>query len=132
MRILKSSTSHRNIGSRDYFPNCHPGHAGNRQPGHGRLWAAGSPGRCKAGGAHGQRGPAVQRLLRVQRGQQRNRWRPNRQAANRCYFISGWGGGKHPERARLGQIPSFLGTLVPGLPGNFSVSAEATFRQEGW
>jgi Flp pilus assembly protein TadG len=31
-----------------------------------------------------------------------------------------------------GQIPSFLGTLVPGLPGNFSVSAMATFRQEGW
>ncbi len=31
-----------------------------------------------------------------------------------------------------GMIPSFLGTLVPGLPGDFSVSAEATFRQEGW
>ena len=31
-----------------------------------------------------------------------------------------------------GSIPSFLGTLVPGLPGNFSVSAMATFRQEGW
>ncbi len=31
-----------------------------------------------------------------------------------------------------GSIPSFLGTLVPGLPGDFAVSAEATFRQEGW
>jgi hypothetical protein len=31
-----------------------------------------------------------------------------------------------------GTIPSFLGTLVPGLPGNFPVSAEATFRQVGW
>ncbi len=30
------------------------------------------------------------------------------------------------------QIPSFLGTLAPGLPGSFNVSAEATFRQEGW
>ncbi len=31
-----------------------------------------------------------------------------------------------------GTIPSFLGSLVPGLPGSFPVSAEATFRQEGW
>ena len=31
-----------------------------------------------------------------------------------------------------GQIPSFLGNLVPGLPGSFLVSAQATFRQEGW
>jgi hypothetical protein len=31
-----------------------------------------------------------------------------------------------------GKIPSFMGTLVPGLPGEFNVSAEATFRQEGW
>ena len=31
-----------------------------------------------------------------------------------------------------GQIPSFLGSLVPGLPASFAVSAEATFRQEGW
>ncbi len=31
-----------------------------------------------------------------------------------------------------GQIPNFMGSLVPGLPGSFSVSAEATFRQEGW
>ncbi len=31
-----------------------------------------------------------------------------------------------------GSIPSFLGTLVPGLPGSFPVSAAATFRQEGW
>jgi hypothetical protein len=31
-----------------------------------------------------------------------------------------------------GSIPSFLGRLAPGLPGSFSVSAEATFRQEGW
>jgi hypothetical protein len=30
-----------------------------------------------------------------------------------------------------GSIPSFLGSLVPGLPGSFDVSAEATFRQEG-
>ena len=31
-----------------------------------------------------------------------------------------------------GKIPNFMGTLVPGLPINFTVSAEATFRQEGW
>ncbi len=31
-----------------------------------------------------------------------------------------------------GSIPSFLGTMVPGLPGSFPVSAVATFRQEGW
>ena len=31
-----------------------------------------------------------------------------------------------------GSIPSFLGTLVPGLPSSFSVSAMAIFRQEGW
>ncbi len=31
-----------------------------------------------------------------------------------------------------GSIPSFLGTLVPGLPSDFLVTAEATFRQEGW
>jgi hypothetical protein len=31
-----------------------------------------------------------------------------------------------------GQIPNFMGAFVPGLPGNFTVSAEATFRQEGW
>ena len=31
-----------------------------------------------------------------------------------------------------GTIPSFLGNRVPGLPGSFPVSAEATFRQEGW
>ena len=31
-----------------------------------------------------------------------------------------------------GKIPSFMGTLAPGLPGEFVVSAEATFRQEGW
>lgn len=31
-----------------------------------------------------------------------------------------------------GQIPNFMGSLVPGLPGSFLVSAEATFRQEGW
>jgi hypothetical protein len=31
-----------------------------------------------------------------------------------------------------GSIPSFLGTLVPGLRGSFPVSAVATFRQEGW
>jgi Flp pilus assembly protein TadG len=31
-----------------------------------------------------------------------------------------------------GSIPSFLGNLVPGLPASFDVSAEATFRQEGW
>lgn len=30
-----------------------------------------------------------------------------------------------------GSIPSFLGMLVPGLPGNFPVSEKATFRQEG-
>ncbi|MDD5368964.1 MAG: hypothetical protein PHQ40_07765 [Anaerolineaceae bacterium] len=31
-----------------------------------------------------------------------------------------------------GKIPSFLGKLAPGLPGEFNVSAQATFRQEGW
>ena len=31
-----------------------------------------------------------------------------------------------------GLIPNFMGAFVPGLPGNFTVSAEATFRQEGW
>jgi hypothetical protein len=31
-----------------------------------------------------------------------------------------------------GSIPSFLGNLVPGLSASFDVSAEATFRQEGW
>ena len=31
-----------------------------------------------------------------------------------------------------GQTPGFLGTLVQGLPGNLSVSAMATFRQEGF
>lgn len=31
-----------------------------------------------------------------------------------------------------GQIPSFLGTLVLGLPNSFPISAEVTFRQEGW
>ena len=31
-----------------------------------------------------------------------------------------------------GKIPNFIGSLVPGLPGSFDVSAEATFRQEGW
>jgi len=31
-----------------------------------------------------------------------------------------------------GSIPSFMGSLVPGLPTTFDVSAQATFRQEGW
>ena len=31
-----------------------------------------------------------------------------------------------------GQIPNFIGAFAPGLPGSFSVSAQATFRQEGW
>ena len=31
-----------------------------------------------------------------------------------------------------GQIPNFLGNLAPGLPASFTVSAQATFRQEGW
>ena len=31
-----------------------------------------------------------------------------------------------------GQIPNFIGHLAPGLPASFPVSAEATFRQEGW
>jgi hypothetical protein len=31
-----------------------------------------------------------------------------------------------------GQISNFMGALIPGLPGNFSVSDETTFRQEGW
>ena len=30
-----------------------------------------------------------------------------------------------------GIIPSYLGTLVPGLLGSFPVFAVATFRQEG-
>jgi hypothetical protein len=29
------------------------------------------------------------------------------------------------------QIPNFMGAFVPGLPGSFSVSAQATFWQEG-
>ena len=31
-----------------------------------------------------------------------------------------------------GQIPNFIGGFAPGLPASFSVSAQATFRQEGW
>lgn len=31
-----------------------------------------------------------------------------------------------------GEIPNFLGGLVPGLPHPFILSAEAEFRQEGW
>ena len=31
-----------------------------------------------------------------------------------------------------GQIPNFMGEFVPGLPAVFNVSAQATFRQEGW
>lgn len=31
-----------------------------------------------------------------------------------------------------GEIPNFLGGLVPGLPDPFVLSAEAEFRQEGW
>jgi hypothetical protein len=31
-----------------------------------------------------------------------------------------------------GQIPNFMGSLVTGLHASFSVSAQATFRQEGW
>lgn len=31
-----------------------------------------------------------------------------------------------------GAIPNFIGGLAPGLPQSFPVSAEATFRQEGW
>jgi len=31
-----------------------------------------------------------------------------------------------------GEIPNFLGSLVPGLPSPFTVSAESVFRQEGW
>jgi hypothetical protein len=31
-----------------------------------------------------------------------------------------------------GKIPNFIGGLAPGLPAEFTVSAEATFRQEGW
>ena len=32
----------------------------------------------------------------------------------------------------IGQIPNFMGGFVPGLPGTFTVTADATFRQEGW
>lgn len=31
-----------------------------------------------------------------------------------------------------GQIPNFMGSFVPGLPAAFTVSAQSTFRQEGW
>ena len=31
-----------------------------------------------------------------------------------------------------GQIPNFIGGFAPGLPAAFNVSAQATFRQEGW
>lgn len=31
-----------------------------------------------------------------------------------------------------GEIPNFLGALVPGLPSPFMLSAESVFRQEGW
>jgi hypothetical protein len=31
-----------------------------------------------------------------------------------------------------GEVPNFLGRLVPLLPNPFVVKAEATFRQEGW
>lgn len=31
-----------------------------------------------------------------------------------------------------GRIPNFIGELAPGLPVDFVVSADATFRQEGW
>jgi len=31
-----------------------------------------------------------------------------------------------------GEIPNFLGGLLPGLPDPFVLSAEAEFRQEGW
>jgi len=31
-----------------------------------------------------------------------------------------------------GNVPSFFGSLIPGLPNVFVVSADANFRQEGW
>jgi hypothetical protein len=31
-----------------------------------------------------------------------------------------------------GEIPNFIGGLVPGLPNPFTFSAESVFRQEGW
>jgi Flp pilus assembly protein TadG len=31
-----------------------------------------------------------------------------------------------------GEIPNFLGKLVPGLPNPFTCSGESVFRQEGW
>ncbi|MFZ6029565.1 MAG: TadE/TadG family type IV pilus assembly protein [Chloroflexota bacterium] len=31
-----------------------------------------------------------------------------------------------------GEIPNFIGGLLPGAPGAFKVSSSATFRQEGW
>jgi hypothetical protein len=31
-----------------------------------------------------------------------------------------------------GQIPNIIGGLLPGMPDSIVVSAEATFRQEGW
>ena len=36
-------------------------------------------------------------------------------------------------RVRVGgEIPNFLGPLIPGLPSPFTISAESVFRQEGW
>lgn len=31
-----------------------------------------------------------------------------------------------------GEIPNFMGRLIPGLPNPFVVEADAVFRQEGW
>ena len=31
-----------------------------------------------------------------------------------------------------GNVPNYLGGFIPGLPNPFTVSARATFRQEGW
>ena len=44
----------------------------------------------------------------------------------------GWVAGSILTIRVSGQIPNFIGAFAPGLPGSFPVSAQATFRQEGW
>lgn len=51
---------------------------------------------------------------------------------NVVIFAPGGGTGSILSVRVSGSIPSFLGSLAPGLPASFDVSAEATFRQEGW
>ena len=44
-----------------------------------------------------------------------------------------FGPGRHTlTTANVPLLTNFLGNLAPGLPASFTVSAQATFRQEGW